>query len=242
MESVHRLHYLVLAAVVLAPGAYAQTFRSHTRSAEEQQTGSVAESQAQELTLTLVQVATQDVQKWVRLAGVLDESRKRLTGCAPPAEGAGVRVGQLVRAFEPDSKYSINLARVAGVTPTDDCTRVDVELSGPVYGDASRYVMEVVVSLGQLLAIPHEAIIEREGTQIVYVQTHPGHYEPREIHTGRKGELYAEVLHGLEEGDEVITIGSFFVDADYRLKSAQSTTAQGGASAPHQHGNAPEHH
>jgi hypothetical protein len=242
MESSRRLFCLLAAACVLcATSASAQTIRSHTRSAEARESGSVNESQAEELTLTLVQAARQDVQTWIRVAGVLDALGKHLTSCVPNPDGSLVRVGQLVRAFPPDSKSSMYQARVARVTPHDGCVDVDVALSGPVHVDASRYIMEIIVSLGRLLAIPNEAIIEREGAQIVYVQQHPGHYEPREIHTGRKGELYAEVLHGLDEGDQVVTIGSFFVDADYRLKSAQSTE-QDDASSAHQHGNAHEHH
>ena len=47
----------------------------------------------------------------------------------------------------------------------------------------------------------------------------PEHYVPQEIHTGVQGELYTQVLHGLAEGDQVVTIGSFFIDSEYKLKS-----------------------
>ncbi len=212
-------------------GVPAQTIRAHTRPAQPQES-TVSETQAAELTLTVVKATTQSVQTWVRTAGVLDAARKVLTACVDARDGELVRVGQRVRSFAPESKSSINQAYVTRVTPRGDCVAVDATLSGPVYGDAARYVLAIIVPLGVLFAVPNEAIIEREGSQVVYVQPHAGHYEPRDIHTGRKGELYTEVLHGLEEGDEVVTLGSFFIDADYRLKSAPQTPA---SDAHHHH-------
>ena len=35
---------------------------------------------------------------------------------------------------------------------------------------------------------------------------------------GVQGELYTQVLGGLQPGEQVVTFGSFFVDADYKLK------------------------
>ena len=50
------------------------------------------------------------------------------------------------------------------------------------------------------------------------MQQEGGEYTPRTIQTGLEGELYTQVLDGLEEGDQVVSIGSFFVDADNKLK------------------------
>jgi hypothetical protein len=41
---------------------------------------------------------------------------------------------------------------------------------------------------------------------------------PQQIATGAQSERYTEILHGLNEGNEVAVIASFFVDAEYRLK------------------------
>jgi len=226
-----------LAAIVVglafAIAADAQTFREHSRSARRAEQGTVEESQAGEITLTVAPVVKQSIQHWIRTAGALDAARENLSGCVYAPDAALVHEGQRVRSFPPDSKSSIYQARVARVTPGDSCTRVEAELSGPAYGDASRFVMEIIVVLGEFLAVPNEAIIEREGRQVVYVQRQPGRYEPLEIHTGREGELYTEVLHGLAEGDQVVTIGSFFIDADYRLKSDTGADAAGDAHHNH---------
>ena len=229
----HRCAVLLAAACALlsVDSVESQTFREHSRAAREPGEA-LDEVQAEELTLTLVPTAVQTIQTWVRTAGALDDARQLLTGCITGSDGALVRENQRVRAFPPDSKSSIYQARVTRAAPGEGCVTVEARLSGPAYGDAARFVMEIIVDLGRFLAIPNEAIIEREGSHVVYVQGQPGEFEPREIHTGRKGELYTEVLDGLAEGDHVVTLGSFFIDADYRLKAADGERAAGNA---HQH-------
>jgi hypothetical protein len=143
--------------------ADAQTFREHRR-ASDAASGAVDEKQAVELTLTLVQVAPQTVQTWIRAAGSLDDARQVLTACIPGPEGKLVAVDQRVRAFPPDSKSSIYQAKVVSVSTGDGCALVEARLSGPAYGDAPRFVVEIIIDLGRHLAVPNEAIIEREGS------------------------------------------------------------------------------
>ena len=45
---------------------------------------------------------------------------------------------------------------------------------------------------------------------------------PREIHTGIQGELYTQVTDGVKDGDQVVTFGSFFIDAEQKLKGQRS--------------------
>jgi len=216
-------------AAAAAGAAGAQTFRSHTRDAATDQ--GISEEQAVELTLTLVEAARTQVQTWVRTAGALDESGTTLTACVRGADGALIETDQRVRAFSPDSKSSVYQARVTRADAGPDCVLVEARLAGPTYRETRTYVMEIIVDRGERLAIPNEAIIEEGDRQVVYVQMHPGHYVPQDIQTGLKGELYTEVLDGLAEGAQVVTIGSFFIDADHKLKA----TDQDAMSDAHQH-------
>jgi len=210
--------------------ASAQGMRDRTRLTHSDD-ARVAETQASEITLTVAPVGQQLLQTWIRTAGVIDEARKTLTSCVTDADAALLRTGQRVRAFPPESKSSIYQARVTRVAPRGDCLAVEAELSGPAYGEATRYVMEIIVDRGQRFAVANAAIIERDGKQIVYEEIHPGHYEPHEIETGLKGETYTEVLAGIAAGYRIITIGSFFIDAEYRLKMAGGN----GMDAHHHH-------
>ena len=77
--------------------------------------------------------------------------------------------------------------------------------------------MEIVVDRGQFLSVPNEAIIEEGDKHIVYVQQ-GGEYVPKEVRTGIQGELYTQVLEGLQANMPVVTFGSFFIDAEHKLK------------------------
>jgi Cu(I)/Ag(I) efflux system membrane fusion protein len=136
-----------------------------------------------------------------------------------------------VRAFPPESKSSMFQARITRVVPQGERARVEATLVAKGRGNSANYVMEIVVERGQFLSVPNEAIIEEGEKQIVYVQQHPGHYVPQEVRTGIQGELYTQILHGLTESNEVVTIGSFFVDSEYKLKASE----QGAISNDHQH-------
>ena len=199
--------------------AVAQGMRDRTRPRPRvDRPETLAETQAAEITLTVTPVGEQLLQTWIRTAGVIDEARKVLRACVADEDAALIRAGQRVRAFAPESKAAMSQARITNVVSRGDCFAVEAALSGPVYGDATRYVMEIIVDRGSRFAVANAAIIERDGKQIVYEEIHPGHYEPHEIRTGLKGEIYTEVLDGIAKGYRIITIGSFFIDAEYRLK------------------------
>lgn len=216
----------------LGASADAQGMRDRTRPRPRaDRATSIAELQAAEITLTVAPVGEQLLQTWIRTAGVLDESRKVLRACVADEDAALIAAGQRVRAFAPETKASMTQARITSVVPGGDCIAIEATLSGPVYGDATRYVVEIIVDRGSRFAVANAAIIERDGKQIVYEEIHPGHYEPHEIRTGIKGEIYTEVLDGIAEGYRIITIGSFFIDAEYRLKM----TLGNGMDAHHHH-------
>jgi Cu(I)/Ag(I) efflux system membrane fusion protein len=73
---------------------------------------------------------------------------------------------------------------------------------------------------GDFLSVPNEAIIDTGGRTVVYVQDAAGGYLPREIKPGVQGELFTHVLEGLKPGEQVVTIGSFFIDAEHKLKGS----------------------
>jgi hypothetical protein len=204
--------------VTLCHPAGAQSVRDHTRLTPDRSTV-VTESQANELRLTLVEVAVRPIQIWVRTAGAVDASRRVVSATLPAAEGALVRLGQRVRAFAPETRSSMYQARITGVAPKADGVFVTVTLASAGREDSTRYVLEVVTEAGEFLSVPNEAIIESEGRRIVYVQQQ-GRYVPRDIQTGIQGELYTQILDGLKGGDQIVTFGSFFIDADYKLKGS----------------------
>ena len=203
----------------IAPApAGAQSVREHTRLNGDRST-TVTEAQATELTLTVTGAAVQPVYVWVRTAGLINPSRRAVTASLSPADGALVKVGQRVRAFSPESRSRMYQATVTRVAREGSRTQVTATLNGQALEASTRYVLEIVAEGGDLLSVPNEAIIETGGRQVVYVQQTGGSYVSREIKPGIRGELFTQVLEGLNAGEQVVTIGSFFIDAEHKLKN-----------------------
>ena len=208
--------FAVVLAAVVAP-ASAQSIRDRIRLSRDKLTP-ITEAQANELTLTLNDAAIRPIQIWVRTAGLIDVSQRSITATVAAHESAYVKVGQRVRAFPPESRSSMFQAKVTRVVSAGDRTSVTAVLSGPGHDGSARYVLEIVTEPIEALSVPNEAIIESDGKQMVYVEAEKGRYVPREIRPGIQGELYTQVLEGLTAGQQVVTFGSFFIDADHKLK------------------------
>jgi Cu(I)/Ag(I) efflux system membrane fusion protein len=88
---------------------------------------------------------------------------------------------------------------------------------------------------GQVLAVPDSAVIDTGSLKIVYRESAPGIYEGIAVRLGPRladaGDTLAwyPVLHGLEEGEKVVTNGSFLIDAETRLNPAAGSIYFGGS-------------
>ena len=214
-----RTLFLVSLSSLLAAGiAQAAGVRDFTRMAPST---TVSESQASELTLTLTDVATRPIQTWIRTAGTVDKSGKVLTASLRGPEADTVRRGQRTQAYTVNTRTKMTLGYVTKIAKQPGgSAEVEVTLTAPVPNNGIRYLMEIVVERGPYLSIPNVSIIEEGDEHVVYIQKESGHYTPQVIHTGLQGELYTQVIDGLNEGDQVVSVGSFFVDAENKLKSA----------------------
>jgi hypothetical protein len=212
----------LLISLLDAGAAGAQDPRQHTRRSGPKGT-TITESQATALTLTLGAAVVRPVQTWIRTAGTIDKSGKILAGSLSGADAMLVKVGQRVRAFPPSSKSSMYQAVITRVSPHPGGAALEASLRSPARQNATLYVLEIVVEQGPFLSVPNEAIIEEGDRHVVYVERQPGQYLPQEIHTGIQGELYTQVLDGVEDGAHVVTFGSFFIDAEHKLKGTVQT-------------------
>jgi Cu(I)/Ag(I) efflux system membrane fusion protein len=218
--TVNRNLLLLLISLMAAGSAAGQGVREHTRLAPRGTV--VTKSQAEALTLTVSAVSTRLIQSWVRTAGTIDKTGKILAASLSGDEALLVQVGQRARAFSPTSKSSMYQARVTRAVPGSGSLAVEASLAATGRPNTSLYVIEIVVERGPFLAIPNEAIIEEGDRHIVYVERQPGQYEPQEIHIGIQGELLTQVLDGVKENEQVVTFGSFFIDAEHKLKGTET--------------------
>jgi hypothetical protein len=201
--------------LVLAASAGAQNVREHTR--QMPRGTQVTQVQAEALTLTLGSAAMRPIQTVIRMAGTIDKTGKVLSGSVSGSEAKLVQVGQRARAFPPSSKSSMYQARVTRASARGNEVTVEVTLAASGRANTSLYVLEIVAEQGPFLSVPNEAIIEEGDRHVVYVQQ-DGEYVARQIHTGVQGELLTQVVDGLDAGVQVVTFGSFFIDAENKLK------------------------
>jgi Cu(I)/Ag(I) efflux system membrane fusion protein len=92
--------------------------------------------------------------------------------------------------------------------------------------------VELFVELGERLVVPAAAILDSGARSVVFVAHADGHFEPRTVHTGVRTAEYVEVLHGVREGERVVTSANFLIDSESRLKAAMETM---GAGEAHRH-------
>ncbi len=91
----------------------------------------------------------------------------------------------------------------------------DGRLRPEMFGDVS-----IMASPRMTLAVPSQAVIQTGTRQLVFVQTAPGRFEPREIETGISASGYTEILKGLSPGEDVVTSSQFLIDSESRLREA----------------------
>jgi multidrug efflux pump subunit AcrA (membrane-fusion protein) len=111
-------------------------------------------------------------------------------------------------------------ANVSELVSRGGSVTVKATLTAPPPERGRHYILEIVTAEIELLSVPNEAIINTGGRAMVYVKAADGSYEPREVTLGVQGELLTHIVGGLSAGDQVVTIGSFFIDADYKLKGS----------------------
>ena len=215
MSTAPKVRFVLVCSLLLAAAASAQDPRQHTRLNPRGTT--VTQSQAETVTLTLGSAASRTIQSWIRTAGAIDAAGKVITASVAGPDAALIKVGQPVRAFPPSAKSSMYQAYVTRVVPRPGGVSVEALLRASGRPNTKLYVLEIVVERGPFLSVPNEAIIEEGDRHIVYVQ-HDGQYVPHEIQTGIQGELYTQVLAGVDADAPVVTFGSFFIDAEHKLK------------------------
>lgn len=213
--------------VCLLLSAHAADVRERTRPADLAPAG-VSESQAAEITLTPTETAFRPIQTWVRGAGTVDRTARTITALVSVGDAEKIRIGQRVRGFAVDARTRMYQGRVTTLTMRAGGALVVATLAGDVSPTgATRYLLEIVTEQGPYLSIPNVAIIDDGLERVVYQQRGPGEYVRRVIRTGLEGELYTQILEGLSDGDKVISIGSFFVDAEQKLNAAGAAAMYG---------------
>ncbi|WP_258239887.1 efflux RND transporter periplasmic adaptor subunit [Pseudidiomarina homiensis] len=108
-----------------------------------------------------------------------------------------------------------------------DATEIQVGMQAQVelYGGPKRDV----------LAVPVSALILTGTSNRVVVQTAGDTFEQRDVHVGLIVGDEAEIMHGLAEGEKVVTSGQFLLDSEASLKASRVGGEQPASGGAHAH-------
>ena len=160
---------------------------------------------------------------------IADLSRVWILADVFGSEAQNFRPGTIAKVTLSDRGRSFS-ARVSNVLPqVDPATRtLKLRLEADNPGFALRPDMfvdiELPVPVRAGLTVPLDALIDSGREQRVFVERSNGVFEPRRVQTGWRSGDRVEIVHGLVEGERVVTSGTFLVDSESRLKSAGQAT------------------
>ncbi|MCL4234231.1 MAG: efflux RND transporter periplasmic adaptor subunit, partial [Deltaproteobacteria bacterium] len=164
---------------------------------------------------------------WVE-ADVYEYEARRVTPGAPAT---------IALAFDPDTRIA---ATVAYVNPTLNAeartlkVRFDVPNPKLVLKPGMFANVELEIGGDEGIVIPDSAVLDTGARQVVFVETAPGKFEPREVKVVAKANGMAQVSEGVNEGERVVTTANFLLDSESRIKAAIAGSGASG-DAGHAH-------
>jgi Cu(I)/Ag(I) efflux system membrane fusion protein len=135
-----------------------------------------------------------------------------------------VRVGQQVEIrSSADQHVKVN-GRISYVYPFHDpkthTVKARVELAN--LGQKLKpdmFVNAIIkVPLVNGIVLPVTSVIDTGKRQVVWVETSPGMFEPRDVLVGERVDEKIQILSGLKVGDKVAESGGYLIDSESQLK------------------------
>jgi len=92
------------------------------------------------------------------------------------------------------------------------------------------------VDLGEALVIPDDAILDTGLRSVVFVATGEGRFVPREVTVGDRAGGLAQILEGLDAGEQVVVKATFLLDSESRIRAALMPPPGAPAAGGHESG------
>ncbi|MCA9420174.1 MAG: FixH family protein [Nitrospira sp.] len=89
------------------------------------------------------------------------------------------------------------------------------QLKPDMYG-----TVHLQVNRGRTLAVPEEAVLDSGTRKVVFVAQGEDMFEPRDVRLGPKVGSYYEVVSGLQQGERIVTSGTFLLDSESKLMAS----------------------
>lgn len=105
--------------------------------------------------------------------------------------------------------------------------RFDVQNARGLLRPGMFATVELKLEVGEVVALPEDALIDTGERKVVFVQVGEGRFQPREVTLGRRAAGQYEVLAGVAAGDRVVVSAQFLLDSESRLRAASGGPAHG---------------
>lgn len=76
----------------------------------------------------------------------------------------------------------------------------------------------IKVPLGSAIVVPVTAVMDTGKRQVVWVESSPGVFEPRDVEVGQRTDDKIQILSGIRTGDKVAVSGGYLIDSESQLK------------------------
>ncbi|MCB9473132.1 MAG: efflux RND transporter periplasmic adaptor subunit [Candidatus Delongbacteria bacterium] len=153
-----------------------------------------------------------------------DLSRVWVESAFSESETPRIRMGQSLEFQQPGRPGEGLEGRVSQILPSLDMASrtltVRSTLDNPGLKLKPGMFVDVIATVDERrgLLIPDSAILDTGLRQLVYVETSPGRFAPREIQRGQRAGGQSLVLSGLAEGEQVAIAGNFLLDSESRIR------------------------
>jgi Cu(I)/Ag(I) efflux system membrane fusion protein len=137
-----------------------------------------------------------------------------------------IRIGQRVEITSQSYPGKAFAGRVSFVYPFLDpktrTVKVRVELANPGLKLKPDMFVNAMIKapLPDALAVPVTAVMDTGTRQVVWVETKPGMFEPRDVKVGARVGDVIQILSGLLRGDKVASSGGYLIDSESQLKGS----------------------
>lgn len=108
--------------------------------------------------------------------------------------------------------------------PKTRTVKVRVEMANPGMKLKPDMFVNATIKLplAPAIVVPVSAVMDSGTRQIVWVESSPGMFEPREVKVGEKSSDSIQILTGLNAGEKVAVSGAYLIDSESRLRGSSS--------------------
>ena len=143
-------------------------------------------------------------------------------------EFPNIHVGQQVEIRSQSFPEKVFTGRIAFIYPFLDPKTRTIKARVELVNTGLKLKPEMFVNaiirvpLESTIVVPLSAVIDSGKRQVVWVESSPGMFEPRDVQVGQKNTDNIQILSGINPGDKVAVSGAYLIDSESQLKGNSS--------------------